>query len=96
MRLAYLDVANVFALLRLLPMGSGDKDAEIVALRHQLLVLQRQLSLLPQAHAQVDAEVHEDARAPGPAHRVQQPLVSRTAQIRDQPLEVRDIRHGTY
>ena len=43
MRLAYLGVANVFALLRLLPMSSRDKDTEILALRHQLLVLQRQL-----------------------------------------------------
>ena len=30
-----LGVANVFALLRLLPMSSRDKDAEILALRHQ-------------------------------------------------------------
>ena len=37
-------VANVFALLRLLPMSNRDKDAEILALRHQLSVLQRQLS----------------------------------------------------
>jgi putative transposase len=37
-------VTNVFALLRLLPMSSRDKDAEILALRHQLSVLQRQLS----------------------------------------------------
>jgi len=43
MRQAYLGVTNVFALLRLLPMSSRDKDAEILALRHQLLVLQRQL-----------------------------------------------------
>jgi putative transposase len=43
LRLAYLGVANVFELLRLLPMSSQDKDAEILALRHQLLVLQRQL-----------------------------------------------------
>jgi putative transposase len=42
MRLAYLGVTNVFALLRLLPVSSRDKDAEILALRHQLLVLQRQ------------------------------------------------------
>jgi putative transposase len=42
LRLAYLGVANAFALLRL-PMSSQDKDAEILALRHQLLVLQRQL-----------------------------------------------------
>jgi hypothetical protein len=42
-RLAYLGVTNVFALLRLLPMSSQDKDAEILVLRHQLRVLQRQL-----------------------------------------------------
>jgi putative transposase len=30
-------------LLRLLPMSNGDKDAEILALRHQLSFLQRQL-----------------------------------------------------
>ena len=43
LRLAYLGMTNVFALLRLLPVSSRDKDAEILALRHQLLVLQRQL-----------------------------------------------------
>ncbi len=41
LRLAYLGVTNVFALLRLLPMSSRDKDAEILVLRHQLSVLQR-------------------------------------------------------
>lgn len=44
LRLAYLGVTNVFAMLRLLPMSNRDKDAEILALRHQLSVLQRQLS----------------------------------------------------
>ncbi|MEY9862949.1 transposase [Catenulispora sp. GAS73] len=34
---------NGFAVLRLLPMSDRDKDAEILALRHQLAVLQRQL-----------------------------------------------------
>jgi hypothetical protein len=43
LRLIYLGVANVFALLRLLPVSNRDKDAEILALRHQLSVLQRQL-----------------------------------------------------
>ena len=42
-RLAYLGVSNACALLRLLPMSDRDKDAEILALRHQLIVLQRQL-----------------------------------------------------
>lgn len=42
-RLAYLGMTNALALLRLLPMSGRDKDAEILALRHQILVLQRQL-----------------------------------------------------
>ena len=42
-RLAYLGVSNTLALLRLLPMSDRDKDAEILALRHQILVLERQL-----------------------------------------------------
>ena len=42
-RLAYLGVTNTLALLRLLPMSDRDKDAEILALRHQVMVLQRQL-----------------------------------------------------
>lgn len=41
--LAYLTVTNLFAALRLLPMSDRDKDAEILALRHQLTVLERQL-----------------------------------------------------
>ena len=45
LRLAYLGVANAFALLRLLPMSDRDKDAEILALRHQLVVLRRQLGV---------------------------------------------------
>jgi putative transposase len=43
LRLAYLAVTNVFASLRLLPMSDQDKDAEILALRHQVTVLERQL-----------------------------------------------------
>ena len=42
LRLAYLTVTNVFAMLRLLPMSDRDKDAEILALRHQIRVLERQ------------------------------------------------------
>ncbi|MFC7535558.1 integrase core domain-containing protein [Actinoplanes sp. GCM10030250] len=42
-RLAYLGVINTLALLRLLPMSDRDKDAEILALRHQITVLERQL-----------------------------------------------------
>ncbi|MBP2329318.1 hypothetical protein JOF56_009703 [Kibdelosporangium banguiense] len=43
LRLAYLGLTNTFALLRLLPMSNQDKDTEILALRHQIGILQRQL-----------------------------------------------------
>ncbi|WP_413099969.1 hypothetical protein [Streptomyces sp. Inha503] len=43
LRLAYLGVTNAFALLRLLPVSDRDKDAETLALRHQITVLERQL-----------------------------------------------------
>jgi putative transposase len=43
LRLAYLGLTNTFALLRLVPMSDRDKDLEILALRHQIGVLQRQL-----------------------------------------------------
>jgi hypothetical protein len=43
LRLVYLTVANTFAVLRLLPTGDRDKDIEILALRHQLAVLERRL-----------------------------------------------------
>ncbi|WP_329173353.1 integrase core domain-containing protein [Streptomyces sp. NBC_01477] len=43
LRLAYPTVTNAFALLRLLPMTDRDKDAEILALRHQVTLLERQL-----------------------------------------------------
>src|SRR3954465_4531830 len=36
-------VTNTLALLRLLPMSDRDKDAEILALRHQIAVLERHL-----------------------------------------------------
>jgi len=43
LRLAYLGVTNAFAVLRLLSMSNRDKDVEILALRHQITVLERQL-----------------------------------------------------
>ncbi|MFG6201304.1 hypothetical protein [Nonomuraea sp. JJY05] len=42
LRLAYLSVTNAFAALRPLPMSDRGKDVEILALRHQIMVLQRQ------------------------------------------------------
>ena len=38
LRLPYLAVSSVFALIRLLPMSEVDKDIEILTLRHQLAV----------------------------------------------------------
>jgi transposase InsO family protein len=43
LRLTYLAATTAVTLLRLLPMSDRDKDLEILALRHQLLVLQRQV-----------------------------------------------------
>jgi putative transposase len=43
LRLVYLGLTNTFAMLRLHPMTDRDKDIEILALRHQIGILQRQL-----------------------------------------------------
>jgi hypothetical protein len=43
LRLAYLTVSNTFAALWLVPVSDWDKDLEILALRHQIAVLERQL-----------------------------------------------------
>ena len=45
LRLVYLTVTNAFAMLRLLPVSDCDKDVEILALRHQVTVLERQLGM---------------------------------------------------
>ncbi|QUW84450.1 integrase core domain-containing protein [Streptomyces mirabilis] len=44
LKLAYLSVTNMFAMLRLLPVSTRDKDVEILALRHQITVLPRHLN----------------------------------------------------
>jgi putative transposase len=43
LRLSYLALTSVLAFIRLLPMSDTDKDIEILTLRHQLAVLQRQI-----------------------------------------------------
>jgi transposase len=43
LRLAYLGLTNAFVLLRLVPGSDRDKDTEILVVRHQLAVVQRQL-----------------------------------------------------
>jgi hypothetical protein len=42
-RFAYMAVSNTFTVLRLLPTSGREKDAEILVLRHQVRILQRQL-----------------------------------------------------
>jgi putative transposase len=44
LRLPYLALTSVFTIIRLLPMSDTDKDIEILTLRHQLAILQRQTS----------------------------------------------------
>ncbi len=63
LRLVYLSVTNVFGLLRLLAVSDRDKDVEILVLRHQVAVLQRQLGatrprLLPGDRAFLAALLH--------------------------------------
>jgi hypothetical protein len=67
LRLAYLAVTNTFTLLRLLPMSERQKDIEILALRHQLLVLQRQVDR--PAFSDIDRAVLA-CRCRKPCHRV--------------------------
>lgn len=43
LRLSYLALTGVIMLFRLLPTSTTDKDAEILVLRHQLAILQRQV-----------------------------------------------------
>jgi transposase len=61
LRLPYLALTSVFAFIRLLPMSDTDKDIEILALRHQLVVLQRQIDkprLTPPDRAFLAALLH--------------------------------------
>ncbi len=69
LRLSYPALTNVFAFVRLLPMSDVDKDVEILALCHQLAVLQRQLDrprLAPPDRAFLAALLH---RLPRPTLR---------------------------
>ncbi|MEV0495448.1 hypothetical protein [Streptomyces atratus] len=43
LRLACLGVTNAFAMLRLLSMSDREREVEILALRRQIAVLERQL-----------------------------------------------------
>jgi putative transposase len=76
LRLPYLALTGVFTLLRLLPKSSTDKDIEILVLRHQLAILQRQASrprLTPPDRAFLAALPH---RIPRPTLRTFHLIVS--------------------
>jgi putative transposase len=69
LRPPYLALTSVFAFIRLLPMSDTDKDIEILTLRHQLAVLQRQIDkprLAPPDRAFLAALLH---RLPRPTLR---------------------------
>ncbi|MGW1801408.1 integrase core domain-containing protein [Streptomyces sp. NPDC001984] len=93
LRLPYLAVSRVFAFIRLLPMSDVDKDIEILTLRHQLAVLQRQIDrprVTPADRAFLAALLH---RLPRPKLRQLHLIVSPETVLRWQ----RDLmrrRHG--
>jgi putative transposase len=69
LRFPYLVLSGVFAFLRLLPTSNTHKDIEILVLRHQLTILQRQISkprLAPPDHTYLAALLH---RLPRPTLR---------------------------
>lgn len=72
LRLAYLGITNVFALLRLLPRSDHDKDTEILVLRHQLGVLQRQVG-----DRRVRFHSADRALLAALLHRVRRPVLQR-------------------
>lgn len=93
-KLAYLGMSNMFAALRLLPMNERDKDAEILALRHQITILERQLNgqrigftagdraFLPALLHQLPKDaLRRSSPAPFWVQRVEPPLVERVVDI---------------
>jgi transposase len=76
LRLPYLALTSVFTFIQLLPMSDTNKDIEILALRHQLNVLQRQIDkprLTPPDRAFLAALLH---RLPRPMLRQLHLIVS--------------------
>jgi hypothetical protein len=61
LRLSYLAVSSVLTVMRLLPMSDTTKDVKILALRHQLTILQRQIHT-PRLTGTDRAFLHRDSR----------------------------------
>src|ERR1700728_170397 len=66
LRFAYLAVLRIFGWLALLARSDRAKDAEILILRHQVAVLQRQVAV-PRLSGADRAGLAALARRPGPA-----------------------------
>ncbi|GAA0965103.1 hypothetical protein GCM10009555_003820 [Acrocarpospora macrocephala] len=64
-RLAYLAVTNTFSFLRLLHRSDRDKELEILVLRHQVTVLQRQV-VKPAFTPEDPSWPHSGSRSPPP------------------------------
>src|SRR5258706_5497045 len=76
LRLPYLALTGVFTLIRLMPMSDSDKNVEILTLRHQLAIVQRQIDkprLTPPDRAFLAALLH---RLPRPKLRQLHLIVS--------------------
>ncbi|GAB3853188.1 hypothetical protein GCM10027610_082720 [Dactylosporangium cerinum] len=76
LRLPYLALTSVFTLIRLIPVTDSDKNVEILTLRHQLAILQRQIDkprLTPHDRAFLAALLH---RLPKPKLRQLHLIVS--------------------
>ena len=79
MRLAYLAVSNIFAVLRLLPKSEHGKVIEILALRHQISVLQRQLGDNKPRLEPADRALLAALLAPLPRSTLRRPATDRAA-----------------
>jgi putative transposase len=70
LRLPYLALTSVFTLVRLIPMTDADKNVEILTLRHQLTILQRQIDkprLTPPGRTFLAALLHLGHLPPRPS-----------------------------
>jgi hypothetical protein len=67
LRLAYLVVTNAFSLVQLLPRSERDKEIEILVLRHQLTVLQRQMDRPAFTPEAVAPDMIDESITGGPA-----------------------------